>query len=70
MPAVPSTQSAESVYLTASQVKRRYGGRSDMWLWRLLKNDEGFPRPLVLCGQRLWSLSELEAYEGSKRSAA
>ena len=33
-------------YSTGPQVRKRYGGRSAMWLWRKLKYDPRFPRPL------------------------
>lgn len=32
----PALDSIEDCYLTASQVRKRYGGVSDMWLWRRL----------------------------------
>jgi hypothetical protein len=32
--------SAENVYLTAQQVRARYGHVSDMWLWRQLRASE------------------------------
>ena len=37
---------AETVYLNAAQVRSRYGGMSDMALWRWLQDDDlGFPKP-------------------------
>lgn len=51
-------------FLTAVQVRRRYGGRSSMWLWRQLHNNPAFPTPLKLGGRmRLWRLSDLRAWE-------
>jgi predicted DNA-binding transcriptional regulator AlpA len=38
-------QDSESEYLTASQVRARYGGASDMWLFRRIR-DHGFPAPV------------------------
>jgi hypothetical protein len=35
---------------TARQVKRHFGEVSDMWLWRRLRDDPTFPRPLVITG--------------------
>lgn len=37
--APPSLDPAEERYLTAAQVRKRYGGVSDMWLWRRLNPD-------------------------------
>ena len=41
-----------------------------MWLWRMLKHDQGFPRPIVVNGRRYWWLSTLKAYELAKASTA
>ena len=56
------------VRITAPQVRTRYGGRSDMWLWRLLHKDPLFPKPLVINGRRYWKISDLEAWEISQTS--
>ena len=54
----------KDVRLTAPQVRHRYGNRSDMWLWRLLKNQaSGFPLPLIINRRRYWRLGDLEAWE-------
>jgi hypothetical protein len=50
-------------------IRTRYGGRSHMWIVRLLENDPTFPRPLLIRGRRYWRLSELTAWEETKRSA-
>jgi hypothetical protein len=68
MTAIPQTAETD-IYLDAMKVRVRYGGRSDMWIWRLLENDPDFPRPLVIRNRRLWKLSELISWEDSKRSA-
>jgi hypothetical protein len=60
---MPAPAPDTAIYATASQVKRRFGGRSDAWLFRVLQNDATFPRPIYVCGQRLWLLSDLAAYE-------
>ncbi len=61
-----NTQAAiEERFLPAAQTRARYGAVSDMWLWRRLHDDSGFPRPLVLNGRRYWRLSELVAWEKS-----
>jgi hypothetical protein len=56
------------VMLTAPQVRVRYGGRSDMWLWRTLQRDPLFPRPIVIGGHRYFRMSELVAYENERRA--
>jgi hypothetical protein len=50
-------------FLSARQVRWRYGDRSDMWLWRILKNDPTFPRPLIINGRRYFACKRLEAWE-------
>jgi predicted DNA-binding transcriptional regulator AlpA len=51
-------------YLTRKQVLERYGNRSPMWLWRLLKRDASFPRPINLAGSTpLFDADELDAYD-------
>jgi predicted DNA-binding transcriptional regulator AlpA len=55
----------EDAFLTSRQVKERYGGASDQWLWRRENNDPTFPKPLRIHGRKFWKLSELAAYERS-----
>lgn len=52
-------------YLPARAVMDRYGGRSQMWLHRKLKNDPDFPKPLYIGRLRFWDEALLEAYECS-----
>jgi predicted DNA-binding transcriptional regulator AlpA len=59
---------SDDVLLTAPKVCKRYGGRSDMWLWRQLRNDPDFPKPLLINGRRYWWLSRLRRYEAAKAS--
>ena len=55
-------------YLTAAQVRDRYGGKSAMWLWRKLRDDPKFPRPLEISRNvRLFSVAELDRYEDELR---
>jgi hypothetical protein len=56
-------------YSTAKQVCDRYGGRSDMWLWRILKNDPRFPRPMTPGhGKlRLFDDDELDHYDQQQK---
>ena len=57
------------IYITAPQLRERFGGRSDVWLWRLL-NDEraNFPKPVIVRRCRYFPLSEIEAWEESNRA--
>jgi hypothetical protein len=54
---------ANQQWLGARQVKDRYGGRSDMWLWRMTHLDDKFPKPRKFGRLNFWSLDELERYE-------
>lgn len=65
-----SLQESET-YITAPQLRVRFGGRSDVWLWRLL-NDEraNFPKPVIVRSQRYFPLSEVEAWEVSHRATS
>ena len=50
-------------YLTAQQLRARYGGRSEMWLDRIMARDPTFPRHIYIGRLRFWALDEIEAYE-------
>ena len=51
-------------FLTSQQVRTRYGDKSDMTLYRWVRNPTlGFPQPVVINGRRFWRLSELQAWE-------
>jgi len=57
-----------TVYLKATQVRERYGGISDMTLWRWLRDKElGFPRPRRINRVRYWNDSELTEWEHARR---
>jgi hypothetical protein len=60
---IDSEAEARDHYLTAAQARARYGGVSDMWLWRRLRDDPDFPRPLVVGSRRIFKLSQLVAWE-------
>lgn len=58
------SEDAGRIYLNATQVRTRYGGISDMALWRWLQdNDLGFPQPIRINGRRFWLVSNLVAWE-------
>ena len=52
-----------AVWLSTNQVLARYGGRSQMWLWRKIRNDPKFPRPVHFGRLQFFRLADLEAYE-------
>src|SRR5688572_30119069 len=59
-----ATAGARQTYLSAAQVRIRYGGVSDMALWRWLHDrDLGFPAPIRIKGRRFWLVSSLIAWE-------
>ena len=45
--------------IKASQVRDLCGGVSDMWLWRRLKDDPTFPRPVYIRKRRFWREANL-----------
>lgn len=68
----PAAAPTGAVYLTAAQLRVRYGGVSHMFVERKLKNDPTFPRFVTFNSMhRFWRLDEIEAYERAcaKKSA-
>jgi hypothetical protein len=60
----PGDSHVGDVFLTARQVRLRYGGVSDMTIYRWLRHPElGFCRPIVIGNRRYWRLSDLEEFE-------
>jgi hypothetical protein len=53
----------DAKWISALQVRARYGGRSHMWLERKLKNDPNFPKPTYFGPLRYWQPVALDAYE-------
>jgi hypothetical protein len=53
----------EKKYLTSTQLRARYGNRSEMWLTRIMRSDTDFPRPIFIGRYRFWDIAEIEAYE-------
>jgi hypothetical protein len=60
----------EDRFLSSAQVKKRYGGVSDMWLTRRLRDGSGFPKPMIVETRRFWKLSELEQWERARAKAS
>lgn len=50
-------------FLSAAQIRHRYGGRSHMWIERRLADDSGFPRPTKFGRLRFWKLADIEGWE-------
>jgi hypothetical protein len=51
-------------YLTANQLRDRWGGCSHMFIERRIVSDPDFPRPIKFGGRkRFFSLDQVEKYE-------
>jgi predicted DNA-binding transcriptional regulator AlpA len=55
----------DDVLLQSRALKARFGGVSDMWIHRRLRDGSGFPQPLYIGQNRYWRLSEIIAWEQS-----
>jgi predicted DNA-binding transcriptional regulator AlpA len=54
-------------YITSRQLRARYGGVSEMTIWRWLHDPRlNFPKPIVINRRRLWELSLLEKWEQTR----
>lgn len=53
----------DAVWISAKQVRQRYGGRSNMWLVRKLQNDANFPKPTYFGRLQFFKLENLENYD-------
>lgn len=63
----PNESSDSDVYLTAAAVRKRYGGRSEMALYRWVRDPKlGFPAPLYIHRYRYWRLADLLAFERTR----
>jgi prophage regulatory protein len=57
-------------YASDKDISERFGV-SRQTIWRLLKSDPTFPKPFRLtAGSTRWALSEVVAWENSKRTPA
>ena len=45
--------------LDSAETKSVFGNRSDMWLWRRIK-DGTLPKPLIISGRRYWRADEID----------
>jgi len=51
-------------FLTATQVRQRFGGISDMTLWRWMHDERvGFPRPTVINRRRYFRESDIAEFQ-------
>ena len=53
----------DAAYIDAPQLLARFGGRSHMWLVRLLERDKTFPRPVKIGRLRFFKITDLVAWE-------
>jgi predicted DNA-binding transcriptional regulator AlpA len=53
----------DAAYIDAPQLLARFGGRSHMWLVRLLERDQSFPRPVKIGRLRFFKIDDLIAWE-------
>jgi hypothetical protein len=68
-PDEPSIDLGCARFVTAQQLRQRYGGRSPSWLERLIAKPD-FPKPITPMRYRLWSIAEVEAWERAQAVAA
>ena len=60
----------DGVFLSAAQVRRRYGDVSDMTLWRWQNHPTmDFPTPTYFGRLRFWRIADLEAWEAQQPGA-
>jgi predicted DNA-binding transcriptional regulator AlpA len=57
------TDHLDSDLIPARRVRQHFGGCSDMWLFRRLRDDPTFPRPIVISRRRYWRWSEIRIWE-------
>lgn len=68
--AVELLRPEDDILLTNSQVCRRYGGKSRMWIWRLDHDPQsGFPPRIDINGRGHRRLSQLLRYERQRAAS-
>jgi len=65
-----SEQNSAQVFIGTKQLLARYGGRSHMFVERLLKNDPTFPKPTFIGRLRFWKIADLEEWERQRAAKA
>ncbi len=61
------TSRPSKTYLTGPQIRRRYGRKSHVWLWRMIRNNPDFPRPHRINKQLYFLESDVDAYDAATR---
>jgi predicted DNA-binding transcriptional regulator AlpA len=60
----------DSVLLPSAKVKMRFGGISDMTLWRWERNEKlGFPQPVRINRRRYYRLGDIKEFERRRFAA-
>jgi hypothetical protein len=62
-PRKPVPIPADALWISARQVRARYGGRSHMWIERKIKNDPKFPKPTYFGRLKFFRPSKLDEYD-------
>lgn len=53
----------DEALMTSRQVREHYGGVSDMWLYRKLKDPSlDFPRPIVIAKRNYWRRGDIRKW--------
>ena len=51
-------------FLSAKQLRERYGSVSDMTLWRWVRHPKlDFPQPVYINGRRFWAEADVDAFD-------
>ena len=61
----------EKRFLTAKQVRHRYGNVSDMTLWRWIRDPKlDFPKPFYIGKHRFWAEADCDAFDERQQQQA
>jgi len=61
---------AGSICLTTTQVRQRYGGVSEMTIWRWRRDPElNFPQSKPIRKRHYWRVSDLDAWDQQRAAA-
>jgi hypothetical protein len=61
---------ANDYFATSAQVRARYGGVSDMWIWRRQRDGSGFPAPMIINKRKFWRVADLVEWERARVEAS
>jgi hypothetical protein len=62
-PRAPAPIPPDARWITSKQLRAYFGGLSDMWVVRKIRDDPDFPRPRYNGHMKFFSVAEIEAYE-------